>query len=134
MGIPQMKSFQSKYMQQEVDTMTPEELSTAIAEAMGWKKIKKRGWDFACWVDKYEAIMSQYSNWVPCTSWQDFGLVYDHMRRNGWKPESCTLSNGIEWGWYKNDIGLDYYSAKAPNLRTAMVKSAVKALRGEKGE
>ena len=57
------------------------------------------------------------------------------MASNGWdhvcEKRSWFEDGFVEWGWAK---GMDVISARAPDIRTAMVKSAVKALREEKGE
>ena len=124
------------------DTMTPAELSHAIAGAMGWAleyiEISYMG-SGTFWVNKNNQPVVLANDWSPPTNWSHWGMVYEFMRGKGWESDHHTLENGsISWEWFKigktsKDEILRGYAD--PDIRTAMLKSALMALRGEgKGE
>jgi len=121
----------------DIDTMTPEELSYEIAKAMGWRLEPYWGADKEpAWVDangKWKCWPAHLPS--PSTNWSDWGSVYEFMRGEGWKSSHdfyLASYRSTVWGWSKNGRTFSY---DAPDIRLAMVKSALKALRGEgKGE
>ena len=125
-------------MNDNIDTLTPEELSTKIAEMMGWKKERQKlphsfGGHKDWWVDaKGNRIMIAYQ-WTPNLNWHHWGIVYEWMVGRGWKDEHThteiiTRGSVIRWTWRKSEHPIwGYTYVEDPDLRTAMLKAAWKA-------
>ena len=117
-------------MTDNIDTMTPAELSREIAEAMGLYTKVQHGCVY---------IHQGGISWVvfsPPTSWADWGMVYEWMRRGGWKRARVIIEDDVvQWEWRKRVRGIDRLFIEVdPDIRRAVVKAAIKAVRGEKGE
>jgi len=120
------------------DTMTPQELDEAWACAIGWRLQPEWGADKEpAWVD----AEGRWKCWPahlpsPSTNWSHWGLVYEFMVGKGWKFAawpSMEDEDSITACWTR-PLHMSY-AAYDPDIRPAMVKSALKALRGEgKGE
>jgi len=107
----------------DIDTMTPQELDEAWACAIGWRLHSLSG----------EAHLPS-----PSTNWSDWGSMYEFMVEEGWWAQIWMMPEITRWAWCKGGFkghGIAYVEEHDPDIRPAMVKAALKALRGEgKGE
>ena len=118
---------------EQISTMTGPELSQAIAEAMGWRLEPYWGADKEpAWVD----AEGRWKCWPahlpsPSTNWSHWGLVYEFMVGEGWWAQIWMMPEITRWAWCKGGFkghGIAYVEEHDPDLRTASVKAALKAL------
>ena len=106
--------------------LTPEELSAKIAEIMGWEKVTT---DYDGMGGYHWKLPDGSSNpyFNPFTSWQDWGIVYEWMIKQGFESEHFHHSwpkHLVSWCWRTSGQA---YSGLDPDIRTAMLKAAWKA-------
>ena len=95
------------------DTMTPCELDQAWGRMIGWDYSTGKGF-------------------YPTSLWEDWGVHYEWMRGRGWKGSHTDQNDGqVIWAWSKNrgKNRPKVIMAKGPDIRSASLKSGLKAER-----
>jgi len=103
---------------------------TLATKVMGWTKSK----DFRkFWIDRWLPIELPAALWQPDLDWQQYGMIIEAMRKQGW---NCTVDSTamsktqvVYWRWRNNEIVT--YSVTDKDERYARMLCAARALESE---